>query len=243
MLRETLREPSRRGFSYLVIMPRSLFLLVLIFELTNLHGQVPVHKEPRHHVLYQNKEIRILNVIIAPGDTTLYHIHSTPSLFIFFTETFTGSQLMGGKASNGRSTPGNISFENLAAPNIRTHRVWNADKDIFHVIDVELLSKDSGFDKNPLTSPDLKLEINNGWARAYRLVLPKENDFMLENKKQSFILVSLNESTIQTRQNGKTQNQILRPGSFFEIKSKHSFNLRNISDNTIQFFLLELPVK
>jgi len=222
-------------------MLRSLLLFVLIVKLTNLHAQVPVHEEPRHHVLFQNKEIRILNVIIPPGDTTLYHIHNTPSLFIFFTETITGSQLLEGKASNGKSTPGNISFENLSAPNIRTHRVWNADKDTFHVIDVELLSKDSGFIQNPLTSPDLKLEINNGWVRAYRLTLLKGKDFNLENKKQSFILISLNGSTIQTKQNGKTQNQTLKSGSFIDINSRSPFCFKNIGDNAVQFFLIELP--
>ena len=136
-----------------VVLMRKLFFLFLLLKLTNLQGQVavPVHEEPRHHPVYQDKEVRILNVLLPPGDTTLYHIHHTPSVFINFTSTLTGSQLQGGIASNGKSTAGRILFENLAPPNIRTHRVWNDDKDTFHVIDIELLYSDTGFLQKPLT--------------------------------------------------------------------------------------------
>ncbi|ULQ51313.1 hypothetical protein [Flavihumibacter fluvii] len=222
---------------------RKIFLLVLIVKLTNLHGQVLVHEEPRHHPVFQNKQIRILNVLILPGDTSQYHIHTTPSLFIRISSTTTGSQLQGGKASTGKSIAGTILFENLAFPNTRTHRVWNADKDTFNVMDVELLSNDTGFVQNPLTLPELKLELDTGWVRAYRLTLFKGKEFMLRNKKQSFILVSPNAATIQTKQSGKSQYQTLVPGSFIDIKRRHSFTLKNVTDNTVQFILLELPVQ
>ncbi len=125
-----------------------------------MQGQVVVHKEPLHLPVFQNKQVRILNVLMPPGDTSQYHIHHTPSLFIYFTTTATGSQLQGMQARSGKNPAGFIQFENLAAPNIRIHRVWNADTDTFHVMDIELLYKDSGFAQKPLTMPDLSLEID-----------------------------------------------------------------------------------
>ncbi len=228
-----------------VVLMRKLLFLFLLLKLINLQGQgpLPVHEEPHHQPVFQNKEIRILNVLIAPGDTTQYHIHHTPSVFINFTSTLTGSQLQGGKASNGKSTPGRILFENLAPPNIRTHRVWNDDRDTFHVIDVELLYKNSGFSQKPLTLPDLKLEVDTAWVRAYRLTLLKGRDFELGNQKQSYILVSLNSAVVHTKQSGKAQDQILKPGSFMAIERGHKFSLKNNSDNTVQLVLLEIPVQ
>jgi len=222
---------------------RNLFILVLIFKLTYLPGQVPVVEEPRHHLLFQNKEIRILNVLIPPGDTSQYHIHTTPSLFIGLSSTTTGSQLQGGTASAGKSTAGAIRFENLAPPNIRTHRVWNADKDTFHVMDVELLMKHTVFDKDPLTMSNVELEIDTHWVRTYRLTMSSGINFMTKNKNRSLILVSLNASTIQTTQNGKTRHQTLKPGSFFVIRRRQSFSIKNTSDKTVQFALLELPTQ
>jgi len=226
-----------------LVYQRKLFFLVLILKLTNLSGQVRVHEEPRHHLVFQNKEIRILNVMIPPGDTTQYHIHTTPSLFIGLSGTTTGSQLQGGKASSGKSIAGRILFENLAPPNIRTHRVWNADKDTFNVMDMELLMKDPVFEKMPLKMPNLELEIDTNWVRVYRLTMLGGTEFMIKNEKQLLILVSLNAATMETKENGKTGNQTLNPGIYFVIKKRQSFSIKNTSNENVPFVLVELPSK
>jgi hypothetical protein len=217
------------------------FILVLISSLNILQAQILVHEEPRHQPVFQNKDIRILNVRVAPGDTSLYHMHNTPSFFIRLTNTITGSQVQGEAKKAGKSQSGEIRFENLAPPNNRVHRVWNADKDTFHVMDVELLMKKAVFDLKPLTLPNLKLEIDTTWVRAYRLNLLNEIEFKTKIKKQSLVLVSLNASTVEIGQNGNKKLQTLKPGSFFVINRKESFNLKNKTESTSQFVLLELP--
>jgi hypothetical protein len=217
-----------------------LCFLVLLLEFSKLQAQVLVHKEPRHRPVFQNNQVRILNVLLPPGDTTQYHIHHTPSVFIFFTSTTTGSQLQGAAASTSTSAAGRIIFENLAAPHLRIHRVWNMDKDSFHVMYVELLSKDSGFVQQPLTLPDLQLAIDTAWVRVYRLTLSAGNDFILRDKKRSLILVALDTALVQTKHNGKTQDQTLEPGSFFEIKGRRSFSLKNRGGDAAHFALLEV---
>ena len=223
--------------------PTLLFMLILTSSLHVLQAQILVHEEPRHRPVFQNKEIRILNVRVAPGDTSLYHMHTTPSFFIRFTKTITGSQVQGEAKKAGKSQSGEIRFENLAPPNNRVHRVWNADKDTFHVMDVELLMKNADFDKKPMTLPNLKLEIDTTWVRAYRLNLLKGIEFQSRNKKQSLVLVSLNASKVEIGQNRNRELQTLKPGSFFVINRKESFSLKNKTESTSQFVLLELPPK
>ncbi|MDQ6761029.1 MAG: hypothetical protein M3015_00200 [Bacteroidota bacterium] len=218
-----------------------LFFLVLLCKLSNLQAQVLVHEEPRHHPVFQNNQIRILNVLLPPGDTTQYHIHHTPSVFILFTNTATGSQLKGGTSSTSKSTAGSIIFENLAPPHLRVHRVWNMDKDTFHVMDIELLSKDTGFAQKPLQLSSLQIAIDTSCVRAYRLTLTSGNNFIPRDKNRSLILISLDAPVTQTKQDGKTQDQVLKPGSYFEIKRNHSFSLKNIGDSEAHFALLELP--
>ena len=226
-----------------LIFRNSLLILVLTGSLNILQAQILVHEEPRHRPIFQSKEIRILNVRVAPGDTSLYHMHTTPSFFIRLTNTITGSQVQGEAKKAGKSQSGEIRFENLAPPNNRVHRVWNADKDTFHVMDVELLMKKAAFDQKPLNLPNLKLEIDTNWVRAYRLNLLKGIDFKTKNKQQSLVLVSLNPSTLEITQNGKTGLQALKPGSFFVIKRRQSFSVKNTSEISTQFVLLELPPK
>lgn len=208
-----------------------------------LHAQVPVHEEPRHHLIFKNNKVRVLDVRIPPGDTSLYHIHTTPSVFVFFTNSTNSSQLLGKDATYGKLNCGRIMFENLAAPNTRTHRVWNTDIDTFHVMDIELLYNDSGFFERALSDPNLKMEIDTGWVRAYRLILSKSNQFTLNNKKNSFLLISFDTTSLQIIERGKTRSEKLEAGDFLEIKTGETFSIKITSDEDAEFALLELPSK
>lgn len=221
---------------------QGVFLLFLLIQ-TPLWGQVPVHQEPRHHPIFENKEIRILNVLLPPGDTTLYHIHTTPSVFITFTTTEIGSQLKGKEKNNSESQAGAILVEDLSGEHIRTHRVWNQDKTAFNVMDVELLYQKSQLAESPLILPDLNLEIDTTWVRVYRLNLSAGKKFQLENPKQSFLLVGLQDASVQSEKNGKAQTQNLKPGSFIDIRKKKSFQITNTGNQMAQLVLLEFPIK
>ncbi|MGK2961823.1 MAG: hypothetical protein ACSLFK_06695 [Gemmatimonadaceae bacterium] len=43
---------------------------------------IPVHAEPRHRMVWEAGSIRVLDVQVPPGDTSLYHIHDAPILYI-----------------------------------------------------------------------------------------------------------------------------------------------------------------
>ena len=100
-------------------------------------GPVPVREEPRHHNVFENEWVRVLDVRIPPGDTTMMHIHHTPSVFMVMTATKTGSQSIV-EPNKPSFNNGHIWFEWLS-PGPRVHRVWNSDTTEFHVIDMELV--------------------------------------------------------------------------------------------------------
>ena len=203
-------------------------------------AQVPVSKEPRHHVVFENDKVRLLNVLLPPGDTTQYHLHSTPSVFICFTKTNTTSQLIHKEPVEGVSSAGSIWFENLKEPHTKIHRVWNKDSTTFHVMDVELLSKDSGFVQKPLVLPNTKLVVDEPWARVYKLELQKSGKVALKEHSSAFVLTAINKGMISMTKKGAKQNLSLEPGSFFWIEPNESFTLLNPSGTAMQFALIEV---
>jgi hypothetical protein len=205
-----------------------------------LHAQVLVHEEPRHRPVFQNDKLRMLDVLLPPGDTTQYHIHHTPSLFIYFSSTSTGSQLKEAAPSKGRSTAGSVSFENLSAPRVRIHRVWNIDTNSLHVMDIELL-KDSGFSQKPIKHPQLRLAIDTPWVRVYKLELEANSEFILTPVQGELVLVSTSAGRVQSQQGNRKDMQTLSPGSFFLIKPGESFRLQNTGAMTTRCVLTELP--
>ena len=70
----------------------------------------------------------LLDVHIPPGDTSQFHIHATPSVFLVLAAVKTGSQVIQEEDHVEISIPdyGNIWFEGFyRLP--RIHRVWNSD--------------------------------------------------------------------------------------------------------------------
>src|SRR5450432_3004027 len=95
-------------------------------------AQVAVRSEPRHHNVFENDYVRVLDVWIAPNDTTQFHIHATPSVFIMLTKTTTSAQLLGQQSVRSISVAGSSRYDSLVTP--RIHRVWNDDTTWFHVM-------------------------------------------------------------------------------------------------------------
>ena len=203
-------------------------------------AQVPVSKEPRHHVVFENDRFRILNVLLPQGDTTQYHVHSTPSVFISLTKTHTASQNIGKQPAEGISAAGNVWFENLNSPNIKIHRVWNMDTSTFHVMDVELLGKDSGFSTPPLVMQHLHLSIDTPWVRSYTIRLEKNEQVSIKEQQSGFILVAINEAGIKLSENSAESKPIVKAGSFYIIKANDKFSVTNLNNASANFALLEI---
>ena len=203
-------------------------------------AQVPVSQEPYHPIAFENNKLRILNVKLPAGDTTQYHLHSTPSLFIFFTTTKTGSQLINKEPGTGTSAAGNILFENLDTPNTRTHRVWNMDTAVFHVMDIELLSPGTGFNIKPLSLPNVVLTIDTPWMRAYSIALQKSDRVSIRKSQSAFVLVALNNGMIVLEENRKKKRTSVKEGQFYWFKSRDKFSFKNDGITLLKFALVEV---
>jgi alpha-glucosidase (family GH31 glycosyl hydrolase) len=127
---------------------------------------VQVSKEPFHKMAMENQYFRLLDVKLKPGDTTQFHIHSTPSVFIQFTNTRVSSQLKDQQWKHDINTAGNVVYKDYAQDSI-IHRVTNCDTDPFHVTDMELLSP--YVSKFTFHQMSYKVLLNNERIIAYQL--------------------------------------------------------------------------
>ena len=63
---------------------------------------VPVHQEPRHRLVLDNAATRVLDIQIPPGDTTLFHTHGNPILYVNMSSSQTRGQTLGREWSGRR---------------------------------------------------------------------------------------------------------------------------------------------
>lgn len=213
-----------------------LFLLLLSPALQiTAQDAIAVSKEPFHKNVFENNYLRVLDVRIAPGDTTQFHKHETPSVFISLHPVRTGSQVI---IEDGSSTvlslDRKITFEGFyKSP--RIHRVWNKDTSVFHVMDIEVLTKG---DKNidpPITEEGFQQLFDALPVRAYRVTLKSNQD--IEVKRNSPVLiVGLNDAgNIMVN-----KKSFMKEGDYLFIPPSEKIKLMNRQQQEYSFALLEL---
>jgi len=158
-----------------------------------MQAQVPVFEEPRHKVVLLNDYIRLIDVHVPPHDTTLYHRHSTASAIVFLTKNTTGSQPMGGNPSVGQAIPGNTFFAGYGDKPI-SHRVWNQDTSVYHVMDIEILKHPDSSSCDIIKNPALQLKWEEKPARMYSIHINGGNSLDIVSGKCGHLLVLISGS-------------------------------------------------
>lgn len=202
-------------------------------------AQLPVKNEPRHHNIFENNYVRILDVYFLPGDTTLYHLHNTPSVFINFTKTLVGSQLKDQQPGKSEfSVPGSIRYDELSTP--RLHRVWNDDSTWYHVMDIELVSGKPSGQQQLLTASPLKLLDNKPLANVYQLQLKKGERIVLPATTTGYLLVSIGDALVNISVRAHIEHRVMKAGHYNWMTDGEEFSIITESDGDSGFALIQL---
>lgn len=219
-------------------MPKYLLSIIIFLCCITASAQLPVRNEPRHHNVFENNYVRVLDVFIGPKDTTLYHLHNTPSVFIIYTKTKVGSQLAGQSAQEGINLPGAVSYDSLTTP--RLHRVWNEDSSWFHVMDVELTAMHHRTDIPVLKDPLLELLFYKKEVNGYSIELKPGSSIQLPASVNGYLLISKSETEIDYRINGAVQHRIMKAGHYIWIEAGKNSSLSTSTRLSASLVLLQL---
>jgi len=212
-----------------------LFLLAFFISNQSLFAQIAVYEEPRHKVALQNEYVRLIDVNVPSHDTTLYHRHFTPSVIVFLSKSITGSQVKGGEIhSGGKVIPGNTTYADFAT-NPVFHRVWNEDSTVYHVMDIEILSKDETVDCALIDEPSCTLSFEKKNVRVYNIHIDSDKTSIVKASACAHLLILISGS-VQMSGYGKHIN----PGGFLWYPAGISFKIKNKDQGSTDCVLLEL---
>jgi hypothetical protein len=133
---------------------------------------IPVVDEPSHRKVFENAFLRVLDVQLAPGATSLFHWHVAPSVIIYLTpstnraETWPKREIITRELTPGQSRYAPYDEKPLA------HRVTNTGAGLFRVFDIELLQRPAApAPLSPLPAAHVKLQWEERLARGAGIVL------------------------------------------------------------------------
>jgi len=219
-------------------MKKCLLLILILCSTILIKAQVQVRNEPRHHNVFENEFVRILDVYLPPNDTTQYHIHNTPSVFIVLTNTNDGSQLIGKQPQKGANITGEVSYDSLNTP--RIHRVWNEDSAWFHVMDIELTSKRENLKIPPLQNPTLRLLFNKEQVNGYETEIRPGGNLLLPASSNGYLLISKSETVIDYKITEATQHRMMKAGHYLWIEGGKPITIMTNNQTPASLILLQL---
>ena len=212
-----------------------LLIVVLLASAVTGKAQIQVSQEPRHHKVFENDWVRVLDVHIPPGDTSLMHKHSIPSVFMVLSQTKTGSEVLEEPARTNFSD-GHIWFESFY-DKPRIHRVWNSDTTEFHVVDMEILNKDPQDIDPPVVHKYFTLLFDEKPVRGYRVTLPAGEWLPVMRRTAPIIVVRLGNAAGDVTAGGKS---LVTRGDFVFVGPGQPLGFRNAGRNVEQLAVFEL---
>ena len=215
-------------------------LFVLALFTTAFQSPVPVANEGHHHLKFENKYVRVFDVVVDPGDETLYHIHSNDYVFVSIGPATLKAQIPGAqqtdlilKDGEARYTKGPI-----------THRVINVGKTLFRNLTIEVLAspyiKDDGTQEKTVTGRTIVLE--NDRVRVTRLVLEPGQSTGMHSHNLIGLSVIVTNSKVAFDVPGQPQQiSEFQPGTFNWHAEKRTHSVKNIG--TSRFEAVEIEWK
>jgi hypothetical protein len=182
--------------------------------------------------------VRLLDVHLPPGDTSMIHIHATPSVFVILNDVKTGSQVISEEDHSKSPIPhfGNIWFEGFYEKP-RIHRVWNSDSSEFHVMDIELTNKNNIVLNEPIKQAPFVYLFDEKPVRAYRLELQSAANISVLPDKTDVLIILLTDSAISVRINEKDFH---KKGDYLYIPSGAHAGIKNDGPEKATFAFFEL---
>ncbi len=205
--------------------------LIALFP-TLAQSPVPVAKEPRHHLKFENEYVRVFDVVVPPGDATLFHLHANDYAFVSIGDATLKAEVMGGQ-------PGDLIVKNGEARFTKgpiTHRVTNVANAAFRNITIEILKSPGPVGAStPDASPGHSIVLENDRVRIERLILGPGQSTNIHTHNLSALSVFLTTSKVRIESPGAKPETIeYKPGDFRWRAAPVTHSIKNIGSTRFE---------
>lgn len=200
-------------------------------------------EETNHQLVFSQDQVRVLDVRIAPEVITGFHYHQYATLYVIVQDTHLTNQDFGSEWSQASSdayrAPGTYVVRTAYLTEPQYHRVKNVDNrttHLFAVINMRKKSAEPADTESNLTDGD----VDNQWFRGHRIELgPGATSDML-TYPQNAVLMQYDGLPSHLIENGVPHSFKGAPGAFSWHLARSKFQIRNDSDRSREFILIEV---
>lgn len=215
-------------------------LFAVIFSLAwlaipALQSPVPVEKEPRHHLKFENARTRVFDVIVEPGDETLFHTHSNDYVFVMIGDAALKAEVMGSPQVDMLMKNGEVRYTKSTV----THRVKNVGSADFRNITIEILGSATGSSARLPAIAGHTLVLENDRVRVERVLLEPGQSTGVHTHSLAGLGVAVSGGKIEIETQGQKQTSELKPGEFRWRDGAVTHSLKNVGDRRFEALDIE----
>lgn len=185
---------------------------------------VNILQEPRHRTVLHDGNLRLLDVQINPGDTTLPHTHDSAILYTFISN--------GEGALNGR-----VSSTTSYVEEQFTHRVNNPGPGLFRII--ALANYGPAIVATDAAQIDVSPQLENDWFRSYRLELAPGQSSASYLHSNPVVIVQVSDGLLHVSRADGITHELKAMGDWAWREAGASYQIHNRSAQPVSVVINE----
>lgn len=206
---------------------------ILCLEASWAEEWVPLQDEPRHQLVFENGQAKILDVNLPPGYVSLYHQHTLDLLYVTISGSKVWAEPLGGQKREADVKRGDLRFssDNHSLPHI--HRVGNIGDAPFRVIAVGLKDATGSPKEIQAVNGDLQgleMAMEKPHASVYRIHLKPGESTGTHRHNLPVTHVHLNGGQLKDESGTALQ---VEPGQFQWHPGGFSHRFQNVGEEAI----------
>ncbi len=202
---------------------------------------VPIEQEPFHRIVFQNKNVRIIDCIIPPGELTLFHTHFFDSVTVAISSGTATGEIQGKPPTKFTAITGQVFF-NKATTAPYTHRVGNIGTAPLRLMASEVLAPAAsrGVPAALDTVPGHKLVLENQVMKVYRVSVDPKQSTGIRSRTLPWLRISVSQSTISIQEPWRhIQTLETKPGDYCWYESPTTDSIGNVGSTKYEAIEIE----
>jgi len=196
-----------------------------------------------HRLVLESLPVRVLDVQVPVGGTSLFHLHTDPIFYVAIDISEIDAQVLGEEWKRTKVSawsPGGVAHDIGHAEKPLTHRIRNSGSEAFRLIAVT----NSG-PPAPLAGPDGEaglpgeVETEVEWFRQSRVTLAPGSAIGPIRSTFPIVVVQVNPGRATVNGGGAEEQSLTVPGSFAAAAPDREFELHNPGPQPVTLVVIE----
>jgi len=231
---------------------RTIPLLVLTLSGSSVGAQqvVPVSEEPMHRLMLETEAFQILDPLIMPGDTTLFHRHDVPIHYVMISPSFANAQALGepwpetGIVDQLTRAVGEAWWTLEYAEHPLVHRVTNIGTTPFRLIAVTNLggSRSPGPRADARRFPHLPgtIEAESAWFERSRVTVEADRAVVVPPGPDPVVVIQVSPGRIDAFDEDSAAGSTDAVGGWLVLDAETRHELRSSVTEGVTVVLVEV---